>query len=193
MSLFRRLFGKKEEKSPPPGAEALDFTPRMPEVEPLDESLVQYARQVAANPAERRLVTLTPGRLVASTDPLPPPGETMPPQAIAELMAIAPPQPPQQIVAIGMTEFKAYSANPQQAIPFIGYLYGLAQLGHAVILFEGHPSAFALLCRDSDLLIVDEAMVPFLQADWLEVAGAVMHQIHILIFERSGRLREIKK
>ncbi len=60
------------------------------------------------------------------------------------------------------------------------------QIGHAVVLFEGHPSALAEVCRAADLLVVDSEMIPFLQTDWLPVAQAVMREPNVVKVRRKG-------
>lgn len=79
-----------------------------------------------------------------------------------------------------MTEFKAFHKDPHRAVPFIEYILGFGQLGHSVILFEGHPSAFSKVCRDSDLLLIDGAMIIFLQTDWKDMAAYVMRNYRLL-------------
>lgn len=48
-------------------------------------------------------------------------------------------------------------------------------LGHSVLIFEGHSSAFEAGVKNSDVLIVDSAMLDFLQEDWGEIAFRTMH------------------
>lgn len=162
-----------------------DFTPRMPTVEPLPNGLVEFARGMAANTDQRELVIITPGRNVITSGALPP-LNTLHPTLIADLEAIAPSDRPWQIVAIGLTERDLFEANAYQAVPFLSILEGLVQLGHAVILFEGHPSALLSVCRDADLLIVDGQMTPFLQSDWQETALTVLRQPNIIKVNRQG-------
>lgn len=70
----------------------------------------------------------------------------------------------------------AFVARPnergQEYVPFFGFMVGVACAGHSVVLFEGHPTAFAAGVRGADVLWVDAAMVPFLQSDWRAVAHA---------------------
>jgi hypothetical protein len=60
------------------------------------------------------------------------------------------------------------------AIPFLGFLIGWSQAGHRVWVFEGHPSALAAGLRDSEFLLLDSGMLPFLQPDWMAVARRTM-------------------
>lgn len=62
-----------------------------------------------------------------------------------------------------------------RTIPFRGILNGWAYLGHNVMVFEGHPAAFESGVRDSDVLLVDSGMLPFIQFNWADVARRVMH------------------
>jgi hypothetical protein len=78
-----------------------------------------------------------------------------------------------------------------QFIPFLGYLIGMAYLGHSVVVFEGHPSALSIACRDADLLIVDGAMLQHLQKDRVTVATSVLRKRKILVFGRDGKIAEI--
>jgi len=163
----------------------VDFRPRMPEVDEMIEEALELARQMAADREKRQLVILTPGRNVTSSATLPP-RETLRPEFLAELESLAPSDRQRSIVAIGMTDFRAFQANPYLAVPFLKLLHGLVQIGHGVILFEGHPSALAEVCRDADLLIVDGEMIPFLQPDWLPVAQAVMREPNVVKVRRKG-------
>ena len=194
MSLFQNLFGKKQNPPTTQAETMIDFTPRMPEVEPiLSQEVLQNIRRTAADPEKRQVITITPGRLINMSGPLPPPEQSMDKGMIEELKSLVQNREKLAIVAIGMTEFKAFSTNPYQAVPFLGYLCGFAQLGHSVILFEGHPSALAEVCQGSDVLVVDGAMVPFLQADWMDAASSVMRSFLLLVFERTGQVRMIGK
>jgi hypothetical protein len=164
----------------------IDYTPHMPDVgETLPEETLDYARQIASDSAKRHLVMITPGRAVTTSSHLPPPG-SMNHDFAAWLKKLVPLRPPANVVAIGMTDQKAFRANPDQAIPFMNILEGLVQLGHAVILFEGHPSAFTEVVRGVDALIVDAEMAPFLQKDWLQTAIKVMKGRVILEMLRQG-------
>jgi hypothetical protein len=73
----------------------------------------------------------------------------------------------------------------QKAIPFMGMVMGLAYIGHAVWLFEGHSSALAAGCRDADVLLVDGEMVSHLQKDWAQVAASTMRHKEIYVHDRK--------
>ena len=64
-------------------------------------------------------------------------------------------------------------------------LMGLTYIGHAVWVFEGHPSAFVAGCRHADVLIVDSSMLGGLEDGWEDRAAAVMRNANILVHDRS--------
>ncbi len=181
-----------------------DFTPRMPvvDVPPDLEERFQKAWRIASGrdpiphlaaiaEGQRHLVIVTPGRIVM-IKPCPRPG-SMPAGAVAAIEKIAPPSKPLNIAVVAFTDLRAVRENFAKAIPFAGYLLGLPYIGHNVLVFEGHPSALRAGCRDADMLIVDEAMVPVLQSDWLTVAWSVMRAPQVLVFGRNGALKRIVK
>jgi len=59
-------------------------------------------------------------------------------------------------------------------IPFLGFLIGWSQAGHQVWVFEGHPSALVAGLAESEFLLLDSGMLPFLQSDWMAVAKRTM-------------------
>lgn len=157
----------------------------MPTVAPLKEGTVQYARDLAFDPVNRRLVMITPKREIKTSTNLPP-KDTLPQEFIAHLESIAPSTEQWLIVAIGMTDYDALQVDAYQCIPFLGTLEGFVQLGHAVILFEGHANALAEVCENADLLLVDEKMIPFMKAEWLQVTLNVMRNDYIIRINRNG-------
>lgn len=165
----------------------VDFSPRMPQVDEdrLTEEVLNVAQGMATDRIKRQLVIITPGRLIKTSDPLPA-RETLAPEFVSMLEGFAPSIQHWNIIAIGMTEFRAFNASPNTSVPFLELLHGFIQIGHAVILFEGHPSGFTQMCRDRDLLVVDSEMIPFLQTDWLEIAKSTMRQPNVLKVNRKG-------
>lgn len=165
----------------------VDFSPRMPEVDSdmLTEELLTIVQDMAEIKSKRQLVIITPGRLIKTSAPLPA-HETLAPDFLSMIEALAPSSSQWIIIAIGMTEFRAFNASPHNSVPFLKLLHGFAQIGHAVILFEGHPSGLAQMCRHRDLLVVDSEMIPFLQTDWLEIARSTMRTLNILKVNRKG-------
>lgn len=162
-----------------------DYSPRMPSVKPLQNGIVQHARDLAFDPINRRLIMITPGRNVKSTPTLSPRSE-MHPEFSAELETLAPANEQWLIVAIGMTDYDAVRTDTAKSIPFVTILEGLAQLGHAVILFEGHETAISEVCDNADLLILDTEMIPFLEDNWIQRALDVMRNDYILRVNRKG-------
>ncbi len=72
-----------------------------------------------------------------------------------------------------------------RSIPFLGMLMGLTYIGHAVWVFEGHPSAFTVGCRHADVLIVDSSMLGGLEDGWQDRAAGVMRNANILVHDRG--------
>lgn len=128
---------------------------------------------------------ITPGRNVKSSPSLPPKKELHPDFA-AELESLAPANEQWLIIAIGMTDYDAIRSNTYKSVPFVSILEGLAQLGHAVILFEGHESALSEVCDNADLLILDAEMIPHLNKDWIRKSVDVMRNEYILRVMRKG-------
>jgi hypothetical protein len=169
------------------------LAPRMPEVElSADvEDVFRSAREVAATgrlpgstaaPA-RYVVHVTPGRLVKLI-PCPAPG-TMPAQQVDGIAKLLPPDPPRRIAVIAYAPAEPDVAKTAKAIPFLGMLLGMAYLGHAVWIFEGHPSALAAGCREAQVLMVDGAMLPHLPPDWQTVAKAAAPRASIYVHDRD--------
>ncbi len=167
------------------------FKPRMPEVDfPAKlEDIFDKARKVAAEdttPAKgknRNVIVVTPGRMVM-LHPCPAPG-TMNPQAVESVEKLMPSKTRRNVAVIAYTELKALRADVVKTIPFYGLLTGLAYIGHAVWVFEGHSSALAAGCREAELLIADCEMVPFLAGDWLKTASSVMRRALIFAHDRA--------
>lgn len=122
----------------------------------------------------RAVAIVQPDRTVAHL-PCPPPG-TMSGEAVRTSEALMPPEPPLDISVVSYTlsEALARDETMTRCIPFLGLLAGFAYVGHSVLVFEGHPTAFESGVRDADVLIVDSGMLPFIQGDWGGVAFRVM-------------------
>jgi hypothetical protein len=185
--MLRRLFGGRAG-----GGDAGRFEPRMPEVDALPniEEIFTRAR-AAAGGAERppgasgqHVIVVTPGRMLMF-NPCPPPGSMSAAQTASMERMIAP-TVKRNIAAIAYTELEAVRTDAPRTIPFLGILLGLAYIGHAVWVFEGHPSALAAGCRDADVLIVDGGMVPHLQQDWQTVAAGTMRRPEIYVHDRAA-------
>jgi len=179
--------------------------PRMPDVDVPSDVEERFAKawRVASGtevPApfagaaisQRYIVVMTPGRTLM-IQPCPRPN-SMPPEHVQAIEKIAPAGSPLKIAVIAFTQLDSLMEKEQKAIPFLGYLLGLSYLGHTVVVFEGHPSALEAGCRDAGMLIVDGAMVPHLQKDWMAAAWGVMRSgADILVFGRDGKVKRIRR
>lgn len=121
--------------------------------------------------AQRRIAIITPGRMTMFI-PSSPPGDQS--EAVRVVEELLPSDRPLNISVISYTFLEALIQESLRCIPFLGYLLGFSYVGHSVIVFEGHPSAFESGVRGSDVLFVDSGMLPFMQDDWLDVAEQVM-------------------
>jgi len=133
---------------------------------------------------QRAVAIITPGRLTMfSSCPEP---NTMPEEIIAQERLMMPPDPPLKISVISYTFIEALTTGIDKAIPFRGFLISWAYLGHSVIVFEGHPSAFESGVRDCDVLFVDSGMRPFIPLNWIDVASRVMNEgARIFVHDRA--------
>lgn len=169
------------------------YQPHMPVVDVTEkiEDIFSDARRAArgettppgAGPDERFYVVVTPGRMLMYK-PCPPPN-SMPPEQVAQIEKLLPASVKRNIAVIANTELQAVMKEISKAIPFVGLLMGFAYIGHAVWIFEGHPTALNAGCRESDLLIVDSGMLPFLSKDWIQVAQNVMCNKEIYLHDRA--------
>ena len=179
--MFKRLFGRRNDET--------DL--HMPEVDELPniEELFEKARKAAAGEGEQapeqpgqHVIVVTPGRMLMF-QPCPPPG-SMPSSQVASIQQMISPKVKRNVAAIAYTELSALTSGIS-AVPFFGFLLGFAYIGHAVWVFEGHPSALTAGCRDADVLIVDGGMVPHLQKDWMAIASSVMRTPEIYVHDRA--------
>lgn len=188
--MFKKFFGgKKGQKSNGP---ASLFEPRMPEVDVLPDIENRFAEVRKAANGEitplngadgRHVIIVTPGRMMMFKT-CPPPGR-MGPEAVASIEQMMPSTTKRNVVAIAYNGIEAITTDAGKVIPFLGYLMGFAYIGHAVWVFEGHPSALAAGCREADVLLVDGGMAPYLQEDWLEVVTGVMRHPEVVIHDRE--------
>jgi hypothetical protein len=132
----------------------------------------EAAAEVLKLEGQHSVAIVTPGRALM---PVPAPKLSSVPQSSAEAMRkMLSPDPPQNISVVSYTYVKALVEDKSKAVPFLGILVGLAAIGHTVVVFEGHSSAFESGVRESNVLVVDSGMLPFIQEDWKEVAFRVM-------------------
>lgn len=159
------------------------FEPHMPGVDLYSDmdGRFRLAREALAKgdipgddirPGQRAVAIVTPGRILMY-QPCPPPG-SIPASTVEPAKQMFPPGRPLNITAVSYTYIKVFIEDRAKCIPFLGHLMSWSYIGHSVLVFEGHPSAFEAGVRDSDVLLVDSAMLPFMQEDWFQVARKVM-------------------
>jgi len=161
------------------------FEPHMPGVELLSDmdELFRAAREQLEEgefpegeyaKGQRAVAIVTPGRLVMF-QPCAPPGG-MSGAHVEGAKQLMPPDPPLRISAVSYTLLEAFMKDETRTkvIPFLGFLLSFAYVGHNVVVFEGHPTAFESGVRDCDVLMIDSGMLPFIQEDWFDVARRVM-------------------
>jgi len=166
------------------------FEPHMPGVDVLADMDARFAwaREKSAGDGEgAHVVIVTPGRMLMETAAVPP--GSMPERATQAARAVLRRDGPLDVAVISCTRLDALLADETKTkcIPFFGHLMAFAYLGHRVVVFEGHPTAFEAGVRGADLLLVDSGMLPFLQDDWAAVAFRVMREgARILVHQREG-------
>jgi hypothetical protein len=164
-----------------PSGPADKFTPRPLDVDVPDNlaSVFVDARRLASGEhphslGEKHVVILTPGRAMISIPALP--KEALSPDLLAGTKKWLGPES-RDITVVSYTKLEALMDEDHgkiKCVPFLPKLCILAAAGHNVVVFEGHPSALELGLRDTDVLIIDSGMLPFLQDDWMKVAVRVM-------------------
>ncbi len=159
------------------------FTPHMPGVDLFSDmdaifnearrALLTGDRSSEKNESGQRAIAIvTPGRLTMFVQ-CPPPGSMLS-KDVAPMTKLMPPETPLNISVVSYTFLEALMSDKPRCLPFLGYLVAWGYIGHNVVVFEGHSSAFESGVRNCDVLLVDSGMLPFLQADWVEVAYRVM-------------------
>jgi len=135
------------------------FEPRMPEVDvpPDMPGLFTKARIEIASGDERRVGIVTPGRMILLL-PAPRPG-SIPKEFVTQVSQLLPSAKPLNITFVGYTQLDVLMKDKAKCIPQLGQLLGFAYLGHNVVVFEGHPSAFEYPLRDCDVLMIDSGML----------------------------------
>lgn len=179
---MERQYIKSVEGSPQPSD---IFQPHMPGVDVLSniDEIFGLARGELLNAesviensvaGQRAVAIITPGRMIVYHASPPPGGLTA--EEVEPIKKLMPPEPPLNISVVSYTLIEALTQDTTmtKCIPFLGILLGCAYVGHSVVVFEGHPSAFESGVRGSDVLIVDSGMLPFIQSNWAEVAFGVM-------------------
>jgi hypothetical protein len=168
----------------------------MPEVAPRPDIEAEFAelRKSAVGGAVRGVAVLTPERKVTIIPRLP--GTPAVQNMTANLNKMIPADTKRNIAGIGYTAAASLSApnDPRQSAPFFALLSGLCYLGHAVWVFEGHPSALEAGCREADVLIVDSGVRQLLTAGWVDRVAAVMRNANVLVFDRvAAKLMVLKR
>lgn len=117
----------------------------------------------------------------------------VPAQMIQMMEKMIPPRPPRNVAVIADTYFtwKIGGGIPSveeigREIPFFGMLLGMACIGHSVCVFPGTDESLAAGCAGADMLVVDDAQIPSLAADWKKIAAAAMRSANIVVHERAG-------
>jgi len=179
------------------------FTPRLLEVDAPDDLAAKFAlaRETAdgrgpvdAVKGSRRVVILTPGLASVSYPAVA--DNLIPPSALAFLKSWLGPQN-RTITFIGFTFLPGLMEEPggaEKCIPYLRQLMIIAGAGHNVVVFEGNPSRFETGLRDSDVLMIDSGMRPFLQPDWMSVALRVMRpgaRVFFCVREKQNNVVEV--
>ncbi len=188
-------FGQLHPRPQAAGGPANRFDPRMPDVDVRADAAAAFAKaraKVSGQSEGFRIAIVRPDRVVLFFPLPPPPPQTS--QMAKQLAAVIPSDRGRNIAVVSSTEF-TMSGNgtpttlqeANSAIPFIGILCGLAYLGHRIWIFEGHSSALRLGLEQSEIVIVDSGMIPFLQPDWMQVArSAIQDDPRIFIHDRKS-------
>jgi hypothetical protein len=151
------------------------------------------------------VMIVTPGRMIIEL-PCSPPG-SMAENVVGPIRELAP-LPATTITVIGFNDIVADFPNARhdevekqrqlremmnQAVPFFGYVLGFGYLGHNVMLFEGHPLAYAAGLRGAEMLMVDSIMIEALPPDWIEIARREMvGRRRVVVFRRDGGLEALE-
>lgn len=166
------------------------FEPHMPGVDLLSDmdALFTLAREDSLR--LHTVMIVTPGRILFGM----PTPESVPPEAAAHALSILGTNQPLEISVVSYNKLEALIQDrdvlvrsASKCIPFLGHLLSFAWAGHCVVVFEGHPSAFEAGVRNTNVLIIDSAMLPFLQEDWAPVAFRVMQgDARIFVHKREN-------
>jgi hypothetical protein len=182
---------------PRPAVEALPssdpLAPHMPDVDlrPKTENVFAEARSVASRKSGGGIAIVRPNRRVMVLPRLPESPDNA--QLARGMAALIPAGRPRNIAVIANTGCSIFQgATPpglrdaNQAIPFLGMLIGFSSIGHSVWAFEGHLSAFRIGVAESEFLLIDSGMLPFLEPDWMPVAlGSMRPGGKVLLHDRA--------
>lgn len=120
-------------------------------------------------PGQKHLAIITPDRMILLI-PAPTPG-SIPEDRKGHLRELLPPGDNLQITVIAYNNLEALNRDKRKlyTIPFLGHLLAMAYQGHDVVVFEGDKSAFRTGVDNSDVVLIDEAMLPFLPENWAAI------------------------
>lgn len=137
-------------------------------------------------PDQRYIALITPERLICQLPTNRP--RSMNANAVRSIEVLLPRSSQKHVVAIAFYEWSPSVTMRELSatIPFFGFLMGFAYIGHTVVVFEGHPSAFQVALYDADMLLVDADLVPFLTQDWMYLARQVMRTPAIYLYNRNS-------
>jgi hypothetical protein len=153
------------------------------------EGIFVKARAMAAGSSldpssSRQVVIVSPeGKLIVQ--PAPRPGSVSEAQ-VASCRRLIAPEPRRTVAVIADAKVSGSVEQVNETIPVIGLLTGLAYIGHCVVVFDGQLSMVADGCRDSDVLIIDDAVLPRLQDEWYPIATKVMRRPEIYVHDRKA-------
>ena len=182
--------------SHPRAAQGSARLPEVVEAANIGEIFEKIRKIASGEKGQGGVVILRPNRTYLIVPPMPESPEL---KKFADGLArLIPPGVQRNVAVISNTEF-GDGATPSvtevnKAIPFFGLLMGLAYLGHAVWIFEGHASALQAGCWNADALLVDSAMLPLLPGGWQQTVREAMRSPNILVHDRATfQLRVVSK
>lgn len=141
----------------------------------------------------RRVAVILPSRQIGLQECQP--SGTASAKMVQSVENILPSSSLSNVVAVALTDVRAPGAveDVAMAVPFLGFLMGFEYIGHNVVVFEGHPSAFTQAMTETDFLLVDARMIPFLQKDWIDTAFKGMRKPEIRVYQPNGQVQKIVK
>jgi len=176
---------------------------RMPQVSPNRDVARCFAeaRRISAGwNGLRWVVIIAPDGALIKV-PVPPPEEADQ-SLLHDVRAALSPEGGEVVTGLAITSINSTAGIQKRArsffqilelVPNLSHLVGAACLGNTVVAFEGHADAFPAGVTDTDVLIVDDGMVPFLRPDWAAIALKELRHPRILQFGRDGRLSYVSR
>jgi hypothetical protein len=150
--------------------------------------LERLGEKIREKASQRNLVVLRPDGQLTLLPAMQ--REAAPPQGVAAVEKMLPSDTKRNVAVIADT---AWTMTPSpsiqvanEAIPFLGLLMGFAAIVHAVLVFKARAlEIIGAVCRDADLLIVDDARLASLPRDWQARASGAMRGKQILVHDRT--------